>query len=168
MAFIWVIVIRRPEDVNQQNKIEKCVFFNPIWTSQGQWVNVNEKAQADNGNGLTNRYALWHNGKYELLMKRWNERSSDLNPTIDRSIYIYILYIYIFTTINWHIDEEVLLYLIKSEWRICVSKRCHHWFRYSISQEICTRFLLCCALLWLYIDWFPHIHQAYFTGTVAI
>ena len=27
---------------------------------------------------------------------------------------------------------------------------------YSISQEICTRFLLCCALLWLYIDWFSH------------
>ena len=25
---------------------------------------------------------------------------------------------------------------------------------YSISQEMCTRFLLCCALLWLYIDWF--------------
>ena len=39
---------------------------------------------------------------------------------------------------------------------------------YSISQEICTRFLLCCALLWLYIDWFSHIHQAFFTGTVAI
>ena len=39
---------------------------------------------------------------------------------------------------------------------------------FSISQEICTRFLLCCALLWLYIDWFSHIHQAYFTGTVAI
>ena len=39
---------------------------------------------------------------------------------------------------------------------------------YSISQEICTRFLLCCALLWLYLDWFSHIHQAYFTGTVAI
>ena len=39
---------------------------------------------------------------------------------------------------------------------------------YSISQEICPRFLLCCALLWLYIDWFSHIHQAYFTGTVAI
>ena len=38
---------------------------------------------------------------------------------------------------------------------------------YSISQEICTRFLLCCALLWLYIDWFSHIHQAYFTGTVV-
>ena len=30
---------------------------------------------------------------------------------------------------------------------------------YSISHEICTRFLLCCALLWLYIDWFSHIHQ---------
>ena len=40
--------------------------------------------------------------------------------------------------------------------------------KYSISQEICTRFLLCCALLWSYIDWFTHIHQAYFTGTVAI
>ena len=39
--------------------------------------------------------------------------------------------------------------------------------RYSISQEICTRLLLCCALLWLNIDWFSHIHQAYFTGTVA-
>ena len=39
---------------------------------------------------------------------------------------------------------------------------------YSISQEICTRFLLCFALLWLYIDWFSHIHQAYFTGTVTI
>ena len=39
---------------------------------------------------------------------------------------------------------------------------------YSISQDICTRFLLCCALLWLYIDSFSHIHQAYFTGTVAI
>ena len=41
-------------------------------------------------------------------------------------------------------------------------------YMYSISQEICTRFLLCCALLWLYIDWFSHIDQAYFTGTVAI
>ena len=28
--------------------------------------------------------------------------------------------------------------------------------------------MLCCALLWSYIDWFSHIHQAYFTGTVAI
>ena len=35
-----------------------------------------------------------------------------------------------------------------------------HYFTYSISQEICTRFLLCCALLWFYIDWFSHIHQA--------
>ena len=43
-----------------------------------------------------------------------------------------------------------------------------HLTQYSISQEICTRFLLCCALLWLYIDWFSHIHQVYFTGTVAI
>ena len=42
------------------------------------------------------------------------------------------------------------------------------WSCYSISKEICTRVLLCCALLWLYIDWFSHIHQAYFTGTGAI
>ena len=28
-------------------------------------------------------------------------------------------------------------------------------YRYSISQEICTRFVLCCALLWLYIHGFP-------------
>ena len=41
-------------------------------------------------------------------------------------------------------------------------------WNYSISQKICTRFLLCCALLWLYIDWISHIHQAYFTGTGAI
>ena len=41
-------------------------------------------------------------------------------------------------------------------------------FKYSISQEICTRFLLCCAFLWLYIDWWSLIHQAYFNGTVAI
>ena len=27
-------------------------------------------------------------------------------------------------------------------------------WQYSIFREICTRFLLCCALLWLYIDWF--------------
>ena len=45
---------------------------------------------------------------------------------------------------------------------------CIHMFinTYSISQEICTWFLL--FLLWLYIDWFSHVHQAYFTGTVAI
>ena len=69
-------------------------------------------------------------------------------------------------------------------------------YMYSISQEICTRFLLCCALLWLYIDWYPkkyahgfvvlcfvvvmqsfimnshevfiHIHQGCFAGTGAI
>ena len=36
------------------------------------------------------------------------------------------------------------------------SARC--FVSYNISHEICTRFLLCCALLWLYIDWFSHIH----------
>ena len=33
----------------------------------------------------------------------------------------------------------------------------HIYTGYSISQEKCTRFLLCCALLWLYTDWFSHI-----------
>ena len=47
-----------------------------------------------------------------------------------------------------------------------ISDICDEWTSYSIPQEICTWFLLCCALLWLYIDWFSHIHQAYFTGTV--
>ena len=37
-----------------------------------------------------------------------------------------------------------------------------------LPRNMHTGFLLCCALLWLYIDWFSHIHQAYFTGTVAI
>ena len=32
--------------------------------------------------------------------------------------------------------------------------------QYNISQEICTRFLLCCALLWLYIDWFLALWQS--------
>ena len=41
-----------------------------------------------------------------------------------------------------------------SEDRILLSILTAHFLRYSISQEICTRFLLCCALLWLYID-FP-------------
>ena len=57
----------------------------------------------------------------------------------------------------FHCDESIA-------W---ISTKATEW-TYSISQEICTRFLLCCALLWLYIDWFSHIHQAYFTGTVAI
>ena len=52
------------------------------------------------------------------------------------------------------------------EW--CVNDGLAWYLKYSISQEMCTRFLLCCALLWLYIDWFSHIHQAYFTGTMAI
>ena len=62
------------------------------------------------------------------------------------------------------------LFKIHHIWLRCNSMRTNELKleTYSISQEICTRFLLCCALLWLYIDWFSHIHQAYFTGTVAI
>ena len=63
---------------------------------------------------------------------------------------------------------------LKKSLPVCKASSCNHGecnlrtYTYSITQEICTRFLLCCALLWLYIDWFSHIHQAYFTGTVAI
>ena len=39
--------------------------------------------------------------------------------------------------------------------RIILKHNNHVVQYYSISQEICTRFLLCCALLWSYIDWFP-------------
>ena len=55
----------------------------------------------------------------------------------------------------------------KGHWKTDHLKKMSRCNSSSISQEICTRFLLCCALLWLYIDWFSHIHQAYFTGTVA-
>ena len=70
---------------------------------------------------------------------------------------------------DWQKITEYLYNETISKLDKCVSNYdtivCHDC---SISQEICTRFLLCCALLWLYIDWFSHIHQAYFTGTVAI
>ena len=62
--------------------------------------------------------------------------------------------------------KEMNSHIRNSQNVACVSNT--HLSVYSISQEIWTRLLLCCALLWLYIDWFPHIHQAYFTGTVAI
>ena len=62
--------------------------------------------------------------------------------------------------------------LYDDEWKciwfyLIFKSPCPHQYPNSISQEICTRFLLCCALLWLYIDWFSHIHRAYFTGTGA-
>ena len=60
----------------------------------------------------------------------------------------------------------VIFHELADDWVICMA--ISKLITYSISQEICTRLLLCCALLWLYIDWFSHIHQAYFTGTVAI
>ena len=44
----------------------------------------------------------------------------------------------------------------------------HHWHKVQYIPRNMHTVLLCCALLWLYIDWFYHIHQAYFTGTVAI
>ena len=39
-------------------------------------------------------------------------------------------------------------------WGFWRKRSLEHSKTYSISQEICTRFLLCCAFLWLYIDWF--------------
>ena len=38
------------------------------------------------------------------------------------------------------------------------------WWIPRTNGQLRTRFLLCCALLWLYIDWFSHIHQAYNTN----
>ena len=45
------------------------------------------------------------------------------------------------------------------------------WLLHCDSQYIARNMhtvLLWCALLWLYIDWFSHIHQVYFTGTVRL
>ena len=44
-----------------------------------------------------------------------------------------------------------------TRWSYCSLALNHRYVfgKYSIFQEICTRFLLYCALLWLYIDWFP-------------
>ena len=65
---------------------------------------------------------------------------------------------------TWSLRQnDVLTQWLRAYYVVCLQGT-----YYSISQEICTRFLLCCALLWLCIDWFSHIHQAYFTGTVAI
>ena len=74
---------------------------------------------------------------------------------------------YTHATTNWHHRKPVLRLNIHV-FSMHTTLFCSMFCDYSISQEICTRFLLCCALLWLYIDWFSHIHQAYFTGTVAI
>ena len=68
--------------------------------------------------------------------------------------------------------SEVLKYLqnwiSNNHFVLLLSNRFRAGAGATVSQEICTRFLLCCALLWLYIDWISHIHRAYFTGTVAI
>ena len=55
--------------------------------------------------------------------------------------------------------KRLCLCVVSSHWWIGPNMRYPYHQFYSISQEICTRFLLCCALLWLYIDWFSHIHQ---------
>ena len=52
-------------------------------------------------------------------------------------------------------DGKVVSWILVVERRCSVSLTCIHIICfYSISQEICTRFLLFCALLWFYID-FP-------------
>ena len=73
----------------------------------------------------------------------------------------------VWSSIVWNRNKTVLM-CSKRVKRIAYTTHLRYIWLYSISQEICPRFLLCCALLWLYIDWFSHIHQAYFTGTVAI
>ena len=71
-------------------------------------------------------------------------------------------------TITCMVTREIFLRMNKNIITIMIISCPFIAHKYSISQEKCTRFFLCCALLWLYIDWFSHIHQAYFTGTVAI
>ena len=83
---------------------------------------------------------------------------------INQSLLLYVFFIYLFNCsecLGIPIPLEGDCQSVKSDLKIINGE-------YSVSQEICTRFLLCCALLWLYIDWFSHIHQAYFIGPVAI
>ena len=88
------------------------------------------------------------------LIILWCKKQNNWGTGIDNCFvynYCFITLVLVHRSANKHQNNTTLL-----------------WAHYSISQEICTRFLLCCALVWLYIDWFSHIHQAYFTGTVAI
>ena len=74
-------------------------------------------------------------------------------------IFYSIIYVYIYIYI--HIISLALHELKDTIWlvdglilRVPSHLTIYRW--YSISQEICTRFLLCCALLWLYILIFPY------------
>ena len=95
---------------------------------------------------------------------------------ISKISYLHCIWIWTTRILHKHvIGDPGISYLTKSRFysgKTWLSVYWHgntpEWCYYSISQEICTRFLLFCALLWLCIDWFSHIHQAYFTGTVAI
>ena len=94
-------------------------------------------------------------------------RSSSLYLYLHITLYFVIKQYLTFICFALFLCLKYRLTFLEVPWYSCFP-RCSPWLLYSISQEICTRFLLCCALLWLYIDWFSHIHQAYFTGTVAI
>ena len=54
--------------------------------------------------------------------------------------------------LDWSITLEYSsIYPTKYLNNYMICHRISHMFVYSISQEICTRLLLCCALLWLHI-----------------
>ena len=75
-------------------------------------------------------------------IRRWPENSRHKGP-VTRKMFFYWWRHYVDVNFFWigriNLDPKL-------------------WFQiestYSVSQDICTRFLLCCALLWLYID-FP-------------
>ena len=55
-----------------------------------------------------------------------------------------------FPLVNPACSAKKLLYALKS--RLLARQKLEQKAVYSISQEICTRSLLCCTLLWLYTD----------------
>ena len=115
-------------------------------------------------------FTFWKRWSNSVLDKKFEH---DISKPRDKDFWMLITHWSYFTNV-----EELSQHNLKNNhfhikgWRVLIHSQtspafCHRW-TYSISQEICTRFLLFCALLRLYIDWFSHIHQAYFTGTVAI
>ena len=101
-----------------------------------------------------------------VYVTTWHLSGDRRIPIYTHSLQTHIYIYHIFTCLNMYMSVAIISFNHEN-----LRLRYHlNLFLgpYSISQEVCTRFLLCCALLWLYIDWFSHIHQAYFTGTVAI
>ena len=149
IVFVKFIIFQTASCGSQQRLTNRSYPYLPWY--RDQWVKQNAKCQlffrAVKLPWIFSGALLTFTGLPEICT--WKYVVYNLHP-FNNDMYIYVTKLYLYIG-------------------MCASVCCMVCYHsYSISQEICTRFLLCCALLWLYIDWFSHIHQAYFTGTVAI